>query len=177
MNLKLLKEKAEKIKWFVFDVDGVLTDGKITYDSEGREIKSFCVKDGVGIYMLHLAGIKTAIITGRQSEIVIKRSIELNISEVFQNSKNKLEHYNQLKEKYSLKDEEILYIGDDIVDIPLLKRVGFPVTVPSAPEEVKNFAVYVTIKEGGNGAVREIIDLVLKLQNKYDEIIKKYCEM
>lgn len=174
--MELLKSKAKKIKWFVFDVDGVLTDGKIIYDSQGREIKHFCVKDGIGIHMLHLSGLKTAIITGRNSDIVNKRALELNITEVFQNSSNKLEHYNFLKEKYSLKDEEILYIGDDIVDIPVLKRVGFPVSVPSAPQEVKNFAIYITKKEGGNGAVREVIDLVLKLQNKYDQIIKIYCD-
>ena len=170
-------EKAKKIKWFVFDVDGVLTDGKIIYDSEGKEIKMFCVKDGIGIHMLNMVGIKTAIITGRSSEIVEKRARELNITEVFQNSSNKLTHYNELKEKYNLKDEEILYIGDDIVDIPVLKRVGFGATVPSAPEEVKKYAIYITNKEGGNGAVREVIDLVLKIQGKYDEIIKKYCEI
>ncbi len=169
-------EKAKKIKWFIFDVDGVLTDGKIIYDSEGKEIKNFSVKDGIGIYLLNLAGIKTAIITGRYSEIVEKRALELNITEVFQNSSNKLVHYNQLKSKYNINDEEILYIGDDIVDIPILKRVGFPVTVPSAPEDVKKFTVYITEKEGGNGAVREVIDLVLKFQGKYDEIIKRYTE-
>jgi 3-deoxy-D-manno-octulosonate 8-phosphate phosphatase (KDO 8-P phosphatase) len=172
-----IKEKAKKIKWFVFDVDGVLTDGKIIYDSEGREIKHFCVKDGIGIYLLHLSGFKTAIITGRNSEIVNKRAVELNITEVFQNSSNKLQHYNLLKEKYCLKDEEILYIGDDVVDIPILKRVGFPVTVPSACEEVKKFAVYITKNEGGNGAVREVIDLVLKLQDKYNQIIKRFCDI
>ncbi len=170
-------DKAKKIKWFIFDVDGVLTDGKIIYDSEGREIKNFCVKDGIGIYLLNLAGIKTAIITGRHSEIVEKRALELNITEVFQNSLNKLIHYNQLKSKYNISDEEILYIGDDILDIPILKRVGFPVTVPSAPDDVKKFTLYITKKEGGNGAVREIIDLVLKIQGKYDEIIKRYTEI
>ena len=170
-------EKAKKIKWFVFDVDGVLTDGKIIYDSEGREIKMFCVKDGIGIHMLNMVGIKTAIITGRSSETVDKRARELNITEVFQNSSNKLIHYQQLKEKYNLKDEEILYIGDDIVDIPILKRVGFPVSVPSASDDVKKYAIYITKKDGGNGAVREVIDMVLKIQNKYDEIIKKYCEI
>ncbi|WP_345780597.1 HAD-IIIA family hydrolase [Sulfurihydrogenibium sp.] len=177
MNLEILREKAEKVKWFVFDVDGVLTDGKIVYDSEGRELKHFCVKDGIGIHMLNLSGFKTAIITGRNSEIVNKRAMELKITEVFQNSSNKLDHYNFLKEKYSLKDEEILYIGDDVVDIPVLKRAGFPVTVPSAPKEVKNFALYITSKKGGNGAVREVIDLVLKLQNKYDHIIKRFFDI
>ncbi|WP_028950257.1 KdsC family phosphatase [Sulfurihydrogenibium subterraneum] len=173
----MLEEKAKKIKWFIFDVDGVLTDGKIIYDSEGREIKNFCVKDGIGIHMLHLSGIKTAIITGRNSEIVNKRAVELGITEVFQNSSNKLQHYKYIKEKYSLQDEEILYMGDDIVDIPVLKRVGFPATVPSAPEEVKKLCIYITKQEGGNGAVREVIDLVLKIQGKYKDIIKKYCNL
>lgn len=135
--MKILKHKAQKIKWFIMDVDGVLTDGKIIYDNMGNELKNFSVKDGLGIALLHRAGIKTAIITGRNSDIVIKRAKELKISEIAQNADNKLKIYKSLKDKYRFKDEEALYIGDDYNDLPVLRKVGFPATVPSAPDLVK----------------------------------------
>ena len=169
-----LKGRALKIKWCIFDVDGVLTDGKIIYDSEGNELKQFNVKDGLGINLLHKAGIKTAIITSRSSSVVQKRALELGITEVIQNAKNKLEAYGYLKEKYNIADEEILYIGDDLVDIPVLKRVGFPVCVKDAVNELKDLVSYVTRKKGGEGTVREIAELILKLQGKYEDVIKDY---
>lgn len=169
-----LKDRALKIKWCIFDVDGVLTDGKIIYDSQGNELKQFNVKDGLGINLLHKAGIKTAIITSRNSSVVEKRALELGITEVIQNSKNKIEAYTYLKERYDITDDEILYIGDDLVDIPVLKRVGFPVCVKDAVNELKDLVAYVTRKKGGEGAVREIAELILKLQGKYEDVIKDY---
>ncbi len=171
-----LKERASKIKWFLMDVDGVLTDGKVIYDSEGREIKHFCIKDGLGIRMLSRAGIKTGIITGRTSPMVLKRALELEITEVFQDAKIKLPVYEEIKKKHGLKDEEILYIGDDYVDLPILRRVGFPVCVPSAPDAVKEVCAYVTRREGGDGAVRETIELLLTLQGKLEGLLKRYYE-
>ncbi|WP_338151271.1 HAD-IIIA family hydrolase [Persephonella sp. IF05-L8] len=173
-KMENLRDKALKIKWFILDVDGVLTDGKIIYDTQGKELKQFNVKDGLGINLLHRAGIKTAIITSRNSSIVEKRASELGITEVIQNAKNKLEAYIYLKEKFNITDEEILYVGDDLVDIPILKRVGFPVCVKDAVNELKDLVVYVTRKKGGEGAVREIAELILKLQGKYEEVIKDY---
>lgn len=171
-----LRERAQKIKWFVMDVDGVLTDGKVIYDSEGKETKNFSIKDGLGIRFLSRAGIKTAIITGRTSPMVLKRALELEITEVIQDAKQKLPVYEEFKKKHDLTDEEILYIGDDYVDLPILRRVGFPVCVPSAPEALKEVCAYITEREGGNGAVREVIEKVLLLQGKLDEILKRYYE-
>lgn len=170
----MLKEKALKIKMFLMDVDGVLTDGKVIYDSKGNELKSFNIKDGLAIGLLHKAGIKTGIITGRNSPMVERRANELKINEVFQGKRKKIDTYNNIKEKYSLKDEEILYIGDDLVDIPVLKKVGFPVAVADAIEDVKNFCIYITKKKGGEGAVREVVELILKLRGEYEKIIKEF---
>ena len=173
--MKILKLKARQIKWFIMDVDGVLTDGKIIYDNHGNEFKNFCVKDGLGISMIHRAGIKTAIITGRNSEIVKRRALELGITEIIQNANNKLKMYENLKKKHRFKDDEVLYIGDDYNDLSILKKVHFPVTVPSAPEIVKKECIYITREEGGNGAVREVAELILNLQDKLEKIIKGYC--
>ena len=157
------------------DVDGVLTDGGIIYDSNGNELKKFCVKDGMGIALLHNVGIRTAILTSRKSPMVEIRARELGIDEVMQGAKNKLQLYEKLKEKYSVTDDQILYIGDDFPDLPVLKRVIFPVCVKNSPEEIKNVCIYITKKEGGKGAVREVAELLLKLQEKYEEAIKKYA--
>ena len=167
-------ENLNKVKWIILDVDGVLTDGKIIYDSEEREIKEFSVKDGLGIYLAQKYGINFAIISGRKSKVVEKRAKELGIKEVFQGSTDKLKDYNKLKEKYNFKDEEVLYIGDDIPDIPILKTVGFPITVPNSHKILKDVAIYITKNNGGDGAVREVIDLVLEAKGFYSELYKKY---
>ncbi|WP_457635000.1 KdsC family phosphatase [Persephonella sp.] len=172
--MRNIKKVAKSIRWFIMDVDGVLTDGGIIYDSNGGELKKFCVKDGMGITLLHNVGIKTAILTSRRSPMVEKRAKELGIDEVIQGAKNKLQLYEKLKEKYSVIDDQILYVGDDFPDLPVLRRVGFPVCVKNSPEEIKSVCVYITKKEGGNGAVREVAELLLKLQGKYEEAIKKY---
>ena len=174
MQKRKLMEKARKIKLFAMDVDGVLTDGKIIYDSDGREIKHFNVKDGLGIKLLRKAGIKTAIITSRDSFPVEKRARELKIDFLYQSVKNKIAIIDEIREKLFLSYDEIAYIGDDLVDIPLLKRVGFPVSVPSSPEIVKRYCVYITKKNGGDGAVRETVEYILKLRNEYTEAIKEY---
>lgn len=171
-----MKERVKKIRWAFFDVDGVLTDGKIVIDGNGNEIKNFNVKDGIGINMLKSAGIKTGIITGRSSKAVEKRAQELGIDVLIQNSSDKLKDYTLLKERFDFLDEEVMFIGDDIVDIPILRRVGFAVTVPNAPVEVKSVCHYITSTHGGDGAVREVCDLVLKLQDKYHQIIESYMK-
>jgi len=167
---KKLLSAAKKIKLLILDVDGVLTDGSIILDNHGNELKFFHVRDGHGIKMLMLAGVHVALITGRQSQVVEKRADELGIRDVFQKCYDKKIAYDELIRKYSLDDSEIAYVGDDIVDIPILKKVGFPVVVADAHEEVKAFAHMITTKEGGRGAVREICDLLLQAKGLREDL-------
>jgi 3-deoxy-D-manno-octulosonate 8-phosphate phosphatase (KDO 8-P phosphatase) len=163
---KNLKKKiliaAKKIKLLILDVDGVLTDGSIILDNFGNELKSFHVRDGHGIRMLMKAGIHIALITGRQSKVVENRAHELGIQDVYQNCLDKKRAYDELARKYSLDNSEIAYIGDDVIDIPVLKISGLPVVVADADQHTKAFAQFITSKEGGRGAVREFCDLLLQ---------------
>jgi len=171
-----MKSKLVKIKLILMDVDGVLTDGEIIYSSDGAEIKKFNVQDGMGITLARMAGLKTGIITGRNSEMVKRRAEELKFDVVSQGSFNKLPQYEQIKQQLNLKDEEIAYIGDDILDMSILKRVGFSAAVANARDEVKAICDYVTIARGGQGAVREVIDKILIRQDKMDDLIKRLAE-
>ncbi len=169
-------EAARKIKLLILDVDGVLTDGGIILDNEGNELKSFHVRDGHGIRLLIRKGVDVAIITGRRSKVVERRAHELGVKEVYQKCFNKVIAYEQIKETLALQDEEVAYIGDDVVDIPLLRRVGLPVTVADASEDVRAFSMIVTGNRGGRGAVREITDLILKAKGFWEEIINDYIK-
>jgi 3-deoxy-D-manno-octulosonate 8-phosphate phosphatase (KDO 8-P phosphatase) len=166
-----MKQKLKKIKMILFDVDGVLTDGSIIYTDKGTEIKAFNIQDGMGITLARKSGLLTGIITGRLSSMVSRRAEELKIDSISQGSFNKLEPYLEILEKHNLNDEEICYIGDDIVDMVILNRVGFSAAVANAREEVKAICDYITVASGGQGAVREVIDLILKRQGKFDVII------
>jgi 3-deoxy-D-manno-octulosonate 8-phosphate phosphatase (KDO 8-P phosphatase) len=166
-----MKQKLKKIKMILFDVDGVLTDGSIIYTDKGTEIKAFNIQDGMGITLARKSGLLTGIITGRLSSMVSRRVEELKIDTVSQGSFNKLGPYLKVLKKYSLSDDEICYIGDDIVDMVILNRVGFSAAVANAREEVKAICDYITVASGGQGAVREVIDLILKRQGKFDVII------
>ncbi|MCX8027515.1 MAG: HAD-IIIA family hydrolase [Thermodesulfovibrionales bacterium] len=170
-------KRASAIKLLIMDVDGVLTDGGIIFDSKGHEIKIFDVKDGHGIKMLHDCGIMTAVITGRQSEIVSKRALELGITYIYQASADKSLAYNEMKQSSSLNDNEIACIGDDINDIPLFKRAGFAIAVKDAVHEVKQLAHYVTKNKGGKGAVREVCELILKSQDKWQGVLDAYLQI
>ncbi|KAA3598854.1 MAG: HAD-IIIA family hydrolase [Candidatus Scalindua sp. AMX11] len=158
----------------IFDVDGVFSDGKIVVNSDGIESKNFYVQDGTGITYLQRAGIKTAIISGRKSKVVEYRAKELSIDDVFLGVQRKIEAYETLLEKYKLDDHETCYIGDDLIDLPVLRRVGFSVAVPNARQEVKECASYVTVADGGHGAIREVVEKILKSQGKWESIIEKY---
>lgn len=173
---KEITEIAKGIKLLILDVDGVLTDGSIILDNEGNEFKSFHVRDGHGIKMLIRAGIHVAIITGRYSKVVERRAYELGITEVYQKSHDKRVAYRQLIEKHSVDEKEVAYIGDDIVDIPLLKRSGFSVVVADAAEEAKTAAMMITENKGGRGAVREICDFLLKARGLWEDIIDGYSK-
>lgn len=165
-SLKALQEKAGKIRFLLLDVDGIMTDGKIIIDSRGVEYKAFHIHDGHGIYLLKKAGIEVGIISGRSSQAVEYRARELNIHEVYQNVHDKISIYERLQKKYNLQDEEVAFMGDDLIDIPLLNRVGFSATVADAIKEVKDVVDFITQKRGGEGAVREVIDFILKSRDR-----------
>ena len=158
----------------ILDVDGVLTDGRIIIDDSGQESKHFDVKDGHGLKLIMRYGIDVVLLTGRSSFVVDHRAKELGIQEVFQGILNKKEFFQQFMEKREILPEEVAYIGDDVVDIPILKRVGFSVTVKDAVDEVKEIVDHITEKPGGRGAVREVCDLILKVQGKWEEVARRY---
>jgi 3-deoxy-D-manno-octulosonate 8-phosphate phosphatase (KDO 8-P phosphatase) len=161
-----IKSKAKKIKLLLLDVDGVLTDGRILLDNQGNEQKAFHVRDGHGIKMAQKAGITVGIITGRVSEVVNIRARELGIKEVHQGAHEKIGVYDSILGKYGLRDEEVAYMGDDIVDVDIFKRTGLAVAVEDADPSVKPHVDMITKKAGGRGAVREFINLILKHQGK-----------
>ncbi len=169
-------EKAKKIKALLTDVDGVLTDGRIIYDSEGRELKFFHVRDGHGIKMLVSHGIEVGIITGRNSTIVEKRAKELGIRYVIQNAHDKGKIVDDFLRETKLESKEVCYIGDDIVDLPVFVKVGLTVTVPDAPMEVQKYADYITLNYPGRGAVREVCEIILRAKGIWDNIIKSYLK-
>lgn len=162
------------IRLLLLDVDGVLTDGRITYDNRGNELKSFDVKDGHGLKLLQRAGIEVGIITGRQSELVARRATELGIEILYQGALHKLDPYREILEKTGLDDAQIAYVGDDLVDLPILRRVGFSATVSDAHPDVLPLVDYVSQRPGGRGAVREICDLLLKGGGHWEEVTGRY---
>lgn len=172
-NIEII-EKAKGIKFLILDVDGVLTDGKIIYNDKGVESKCFDVKDGHGIKLLTRAGIEIGIISGRESKAVEYRAKELGIYILYQRIFDKVKVYEKIMEEKGFADNQVCFIGDDVVDIPLLKRVGFSVAVVDGSEYAKEVVDYVTVKKGGNGAVREVCELILKAQDKWDILTEKY---
>lgn len=169
-----LKEKIKKVKLLILDVDGILTNGQIMLDENGKEIKVFDVQDGFGIVLFQRAGYKTAILSARSADAVAQRAKDLKIDKVRQGASPKIGVYDQLLREFQLTDEEVCFMGDDLPDIEVLKKVGFSATVPSAVSEVKKRADYVTKKQGGQGAVREVVELILKGQGKWSGILKTY---
>jgi 3-deoxy-D-manno-octulosonate 8-phosphate phosphatase (KDO 8-P phosphatase) len=176
ISKKRLLGIARHVKLIILDVDGVLTDGSIILDNEGNEFKSFHVRDGHGIKMLIRAGIMVAMITGRYSKVVERRAHELGITEVYQKCHDKRVAYRHLIEKYFLDPKEVAYIGDDIVDLPLLKVSGFSVSVSDAAGEAKNASIMVTKNKGGRGAVREVCDFILKAKGLWEGIVDGYSQ-
>ena len=169
----ILKEKLEKIKLLICDVDGVLTDGTLIYTTNGEEAKNFSVLDGVGFHMINRLDIdlKTAWITGRECATTSYRGEKLKIDRVYNGVIRKIESYNELKKDYNLEDHEICFIGDDIIDMPLFEKVGLAISVPNAPDYVSKHAHYITSKAGGHGAVREVIDLIISSRGNFDDAI------
>ncbi len=174
MELDQIYAKAAAVRLIIFDVDGVLTDGSLFYGDDGQEYKAFNSLDGHGIKMLRATGVESAIITGRTSNVVLHRAKNLNISRVFQGADDKLLSYRTLLEQTGLRPEQTAYMGDDIVDLPVLKRCGLAITVPSAPELVQGRVHYVTRAAAGRGAAREVCELIMRAQGTWEAQLALY---
>ena len=156
--------RAKTIKLVIFDVDGVMTDGGLTIGDDGQEYKTFNTQDGLGMKLLKASGVQLAIITGRTSNVVKQRSESTGVAHFYQGVDDKLVAFNDLIAKLSIKPEETAFMGDDVVDMPPMLRCGLAVSVPAAPESVKSRVHYVTVREGGHGAVRELCELIMQAQ-------------
>ena len=158
----MIDEKAKKIKLLIMDVDGVLTDGRVVYANSGDELKFFDVTDGMGLALWSRAGLKSAILTAKKSKVVARRAKDMHVDKVYQNAFEKSEVFEKILVDFGISPENVCFIGDDVIDVAVLKKVGFAVCVPNAVPEVKNEVHYITKKEGGRGAVREVIDMILR---------------
>ncbi len=165
-KLQSLLPKLKKIKAIFLDVDGVLTDGTVIYGNDGLELKVFDSQDGFGITSAIQSGIKVGIITGRKSDVVKRRAAELGIVDLYQGSIDKVTPLEEIKSVHSLDESEIAYVGDDILDLPILMKVGFSAAPANSVHKVKMRVDYVSKARGGQGAVREVIDLILNAQKK-----------
>ena len=169
-------DRAKKVKLLICDVDGTLTDGGMYYGENGEMFKAFHCRDGFGIRLAQKVGLKIAIITGRKSKFLEIRARELQIDEnaIWQGDLDKREAYIELKSRFNLADEEIAYVGDDIIDLPIMVQVGFPAAVADAISEVKTRSCVVSDCNGGHGAVREVIEFILKAKGLWQGIINEY---
>jgi 3-deoxy-D-manno-octulosonate 8-phosphate phosphatase (KDO 8-P phosphatase) len=168
--------KAAKVRLVIFDVDGVLTTGNLIYRPNGSESKTFHAHDGVGLRMLLKTGIEVGVITGRTSDVVAKRMQDLGIEHVYQGCMDKVIPYEELKQKLQLNDEQIAYVGDDLPDLPLLRRAGLGITVVNAPPVMHEHAMMVTKTAGGHGAAREVCEMIMRAQGSYDAAIQSYLD-
>ena len=169
-------ERAKKIKLAIFDVDGVMTDGSLYLADDGQEFKAFNSLDGHGMKMLNHSGVDLAIITGRTSKLVELRARNLGVTHLYQGVQDKLAAFLELLKKCGLEPEECAYMGDDVVDLPVMRRCGLAVCVPAAPALVKQHAHHVTQLEGGHGAVREICEMIMQAQETFDEQLAPYLK-
>lgn len=169
-----LEEKVRKIRCLISDVDGVLTNGRLYLDNFGNELKGFHVQDGMGLVLLSHADIEVAVITTSRSKLIEHRMQQLGIRHYFTGQVNKQEAYQEIKNRLTLPDEAIAYIGDDLPDIPIMQQVGFSVAVGNAVAQVKAIADWETQLTGGCGAVRELCDFILKTQDKLDIALTRY---
>lgn len=166
-----MNDKLKQIELLLLDVDGVMTDGRIIWDAQGIETKFFNVKDGHGIKLIQRAGIQVGIITGRISPVVDLRAKELGIEILHQGALNKLDSYEEIKRRTGLTDHQIAYMGDDVIDVPVIRRVGFSAAPADALDEVLNVVDYVARARGGWGAVRELCDLLLKGRGMWQQLV------
>ena len=167
-------ERAKRVKLIIFDVDGVLTDGSLNIGAHGEVFKRFHSRDGFGITLAHSCGLKSAIITGRTTDITTHRAAELKISAVLQGQMNKRAAYRKIKSQFNLTDDEICYVADDVIDLPVFVQVGFRAAVADASPEVVERAHFVADNVGGHGAARQVVEFILKAQGFWQAIIERY---
>ena len=167
-------DRASKIELVIFDVDGVLTDGRLYLSDTGQESKAFHSRDGHGMKMLGRSGVVMAAITGRSSNIVTLRMQELGIKHVFQGQQDKLPVYERLIAELDIDSTQVAYVGDDVVDLPVMRRVGLSIAVNDAHQLVKRYAHWLTPNNGGQGAARDVCELILRGRGELDEILDSY---
>jgi 3-deoxy-D-manno-octulosonate 8-phosphate phosphatase (KDO 8-P phosphatase) len=163
-----VEARAKKIKLIVFDIDGVMTNGGLGLDDAGLENKTFHSHDGLGLKLLRNTGVQMGIVSGRDSNVVVKRAQNVKILHVHQGVEDKLDAFMQIVNKFGFSLEECAFMGDDVIDIPPIKRCGLGIAVPHAMPLVKEYAHYVTTEEAGHGAVREVCELIMKAQGTFD---------
>lgn len=168
--------KAKKLKLLILDVDGVLTDGRLFFDDNGKEYKCFHARDGHGIKLLRETGVEVAIISGRKSNSVSLRMKSLGVEYVYQGHENKIVAFKEIIHKMSLAPEQVAHVGDDLLDLPIMTRVGLSIAVNDANKTVKDYADWSTETVGGLGAVREVCDFIMQSQGTYDDIVKRYMQ-
>ena len=169
-------ERARRIKLVVLDVDGVMTDGSLYLCDDGQEYKAFNSQDGLGMKLLKATGVEMAIITGRTSNVVVKRAENTGVAHFFQGVEDKLEAFQHLAAELGLEASQCAFMGDDVVDLPPMRRCGLAITVPAAPMLVKEHAHYVTSREGGRGAVREVTEFIMQAQGTFTDQMAQYLK-
>ncbi|MFQ5881331.1 MAG: KdsC family phosphatase [Candidatus Methylomirabilales bacterium] len=169
-----IRERAKRIRLLLLDVDGVLTDGRIIYGSGGIELMGFHVRDGLALKTAQASGITVGLVSGRKSEALLRRAKEFNLVEVHTGAEDKMVVYRQLLTRYQLDNSEVAYVGDDLPDLPLLQEAGLAIAVADAPAEVRSTAHLVTSLPGGKGAVREVVEWLLKSQGVWDRVCAEF---
>ncbi len=175
-NMHLIVEKAKKLKLLILDVDGVLTDGKLFFDNEGNEYKSFHARDGHGIKLLRQTGVEVAVISGRKSNSVALRMKSLGIDHIYQGHEDKRAAFNELLTKVGVTSEQVAHVGDDLLDLPIMTRVGLAIAVNDANFAVKKHADWCTTTPGGQGAVREVCDFIMQAQGHFDDVLNTFLK-
>ncbi len=169
-------EKAKKLKLLILDVDGVLTDGRLFFDDQGKEYKCFHARDGHGIKLLRQTGVEIAVISGRKSNSVALRMKNLGIEHVYQGHENKIAALNEIIQNLSVEPNQVAHVGDDLLDLPVMTRVGLAIAVNDANDAVKDYADWTTKTAGGLGAVREVCDFIMQSQGTYDQVLQGYMQ-
>ncbi|HEY3380468.1 MAG TPA: HAD hydrolase family protein [Vicinamibacterales bacterium] len=171
---RTLAEKAARIRLVLFDVDGVLTDGRILIQSDGSESKQFSIRDGTAIVWAHRAGLATGLLSARQSAATTVRAAQLGIRIVRQDAGNKLDMYSELLEQEHLDDGQVAFMGDDLLDLPVLRRVGLSACPADAVDEVRSRVDWISGQRGGHGAARELVEILLRGQGRWDDLMRRY---